>query len=124
MIEQLNQLPDNMVGFRASGDVTKKDFETVVQPSVKDLVDKTGILNYMLVLDTSVKDFSIGAWIQDAFMGLKNLTKWHRAAIVSDSEGIKKFTDIFSKIMPGEFKGFEHNDLQSAITWTSDTSQK
>lgn len=121
MIQRISSLPDTMVGFRAVGEVTKDDFDQIVIPAVKEIVEKTGQLNYMLVIDTSLQNFTAGAWIKDAILGIKNLTKWHRAAIVSDSEAIKKFTDFFSILIPGEFKGFDHESLQEAIDWTSST---
>src|SRR5688500_17982582 len=102
MLEFIEQLPDNMAGFKATGDVTKEDFTKVVMRKVQELVDRTGKLNYMLVLDTSLRNFTMGSWMEDALMGIKHITKWNRAAIVSDTEAIRKFTDLFSKIMPGE----------------------
>ena len=119
MITQINDLPTNMVGFRASGEVTKEDFEPVLK-QVEELVERTDKLNYLLVLDTSPKDFTAGAWLQDGLLGIKNLTKWNRAAIVSDSEEVIQFTDVFSKLMPGEFRGFHKSELQTAIDWTSE----
>lgn len=119
MIEQIKNLPDNMVGFRASGEVSKDDFE-IVHKKVEQLVDKTGKLNYMLFLDTPPSEFTVGAWWEDALLGIKNITKWNRAAIISDSETVDKFTTVFSKVMPGEFKVFQKNDLERAIDWTSE----
>ncbi len=119
MIQQITDLPENMVGFRASGEVTKDDFDIVLK-RVEEIVEKTGKLNYLLYLETSPANFTIGAWMKDGFLGVQNLTNWNRAAIVSDSEIVKKFTDVFSDIMPGEFKGFEMDDLQRAIDWTSE----
>ena len=119
MIQQITDLPENMVGFRASGEVTKDDFDIVIK-KVTDIVEKTGKLNYLLYLDTSPTNFTIGAWMKDGLLGIQNLTKWNRAAIVSDSDIVKKFTDVFSDIMPGEFKGFEMDDLLNAIDWTSE----
>lgn len=119
MITQIEDLPQNMVGFRATGEVTQEDFKPVIR-TVENLVEKTGKLNYLLVLDTSPKEFTAGAWLQDGLMGIKNLTKWNRAAIVTDSEPIIQFTDVFSKLMPGEFKGFRKDELQTAIDWTSE----
>jgi hypothetical protein len=119
MIQEIENLPANMVGFKATGQVTAEDFTNTVMPRVKELISREGELNYLLVLDTSIKNFTIGSWIEDALMGIKHLLKWKRAAIVSDSEGIRTFTGIFSKLMPGEFRGFEHKDLQQAIQWTS-----
>ncbi|WP_318642274.1 SpoIIAA family protein [Flavobacterium ardleyense] len=123
MIQQITDLPENMVGFRASGEVIKDDFDIVLQ-KVEEIVEKTGKLNYLLYLETSPANFTIGAWVKDGLLGVQNLTKWNRAAIVSDSEIVKKFTDVFSDIMPGEFRGFEMDDLQHAIDWTSEKIDK
>ncbi len=120
MITQIENLPSNLVGFKANGEVTENDFTEVVMPKVKELIEKTGKLNYLLVLDTSIKNFTMGAWMKDALMGIQHLTKWNRAAIVTDVEGIRTFTSIFSLALPGEFKGFEHKDLQTAVDWASE----
>lgn len=111
-----------MVGFRSSGEVTKDDFEPVFE-AVKRSVDKTGKLNYLLFLDNSPADFTIGAWLQDALLGLKNITKWNRAAIVTDSDAVIKFTDAFSVLMPGEFKGFHKADMNDAVDWVSEKTK-
>lgn len=34
MIEIMNDLPENVVGFRAMGKVTKEDYESVLMPAV------------------------------------------------------------------------------------------
>lgn len=118
MIQQINDVPANMVAFRADGEVTKDDFEMVKQEVAK-LVEKTDKLNYLLFLDNSPKDFTMGAWLQDALLGISNITKWNRAAIVSDSDAVIKFTDIFSKVMPGEFKGFTKLEYETAVSWVA-----
>lgn len=120
MIHYIPNLPANMVAFKAVNTITEEDFNEIVMPKVKELVDQTGKLNYMLVLETSITNFTLGAWFKDALMGIKHLTKWNRAAIVSDVDGIRIFTEIFSILIPGEFKGFEHKDLQKAIDWVSE----
>lgn len=119
MIEKIKGLPNNMVGFRTEGAVVKEDFDFVTK-EVTSLVDRTDKLNYLLFLDNSPKDFTFGAWIQDALLGIKNLTKWNRAAIVTDSETVITFTNIFSKLMPGEFKGFPKNEYELAVEWTAE----
>ena len=120
MIQPIEHLPPNVVGFRATGEVTEADFTDIVMPRVKELVEQTDRLNYILVLDTPISSFTFGAWFKDAVMGIRHLTKWNRAAIISDVKGIRTFTDIFSLLMPGEFRGFEHSDMDQAIDWTSE----
>ena len=123
MITQIENLPLNIVGFKAVGEITENDFTETVMPKVKALIDKTDQLNYLLVLDTSLKNFTVGAWLKDAMMGVKYLTKWNRAAIVSDEEAILNFTNFFSYLMPGEFKGFEHKNMQQAIDWVAEKNK-
>lgn len=117
MITLIPDVPENVAAFRASGEITKEDFETLVMPHVAAKVNTFNELNYLLLLDTDLDKFTVGAWMQDAFLGLKNLTKWNRAAIVTDKDAVKKFTDAFSVMMPGEFRGFGKEDLSSAIFW-------
>jgi hypothetical protein len=120
MITRIKELPDNMVGFLATDEVSAKDFIDVVMPEVEKFIEKKDKLNYMLVIKTDLAKFSTGAWFQDALMGVKTLTKWHRAAIVYDSQSIQNFTEVFSKIMIGEFKGFDKKDYDTAVKWTSE----
>jgi len=86
---------------------------------VAGLVKKTAKLNYLLFLDNSPKDFTIGAWFQDALLGINHITRWNRAAIISDIEAVITFTDGFSKVMPGEFRGYHKSEYQAAVDWVS-----
>jgi len=122
MIERLMNLPSNVVGFRATGNVTREDFEQVVMPEVERLIKKTGKLNYLLILDTPLKEFTFGAWMQDVLLGIKHLTQWNRAAIITDSSGVQHFTQVFSALMPGEFRGFDKLDIDVAVDWVSEKS--
>jgi hypothetical protein len=118
MIAELKDTPNTMVGFRATGEITKKDFDSIVLPAVHELVKRTDKLNYLLVLDTAIKNFTIGAWLKDAMLTLNNIGKWNRAAIVSDSDDIN--TEIFNKVVPGDYKTFTHDKLNEAILWAGE----
>lgn len=120
MIKELKDIPNTLVGFTITGEATREDFDAVVLPAVDELVKRIDKLNYLLVLDTQLKSFTIGAWLKDAMLTLNNTTKWNRAAIVSDPEGVILFTEIFNKVMPGEFKGFNHDQLDEAIRWAGE----
>lgn len=117
MITIIPESPENVAAFQATDEITKEDFENLVIPHVKAKVETFGELNYLLYLNTDLDKFTIGAWLQDAFLGIKNLAKWNRAAIVTDKEGVQKFTEMFSIIMPGEFKAFPKNQVENALQW-------
>ncbi len=123
MITLIPDVPENIVAFKASGEVTKDDFDNLVIPHVEALTNTFGELNYLFYIDTDLDNFSAGAWFQDAMLGLKNLIKWNRAAIVTDKKGVQYFTDVFSVVMPGEFKSFAKDNLQNAIFWCANGNE-
>lgn len=116
MIQKINT-PDNVAAFRAMGEVTKKDYEDVVIPAIDAMIQKHSEINFLLELDTDISNFTAGAWWEDMMLGLKNLGKWNKAAIVTDSDNIIKFTEVFSYIAPGEHKGFKKENLIDALMW-------
>jgi len=119
MIEILKDMPNNVAGFRAVGEVTKAHFTAVVMPVVDEVVKRTGELNYLMILDTSLKNWTAGAWFEDLWLGIKELTKWNRVAIVTDSEMINKFTDVISALVPGTFRGFPPEKTKEAVRWVA-----
>ena len=120
MFSIITDLPNTVVGVKATGTVDKDDFEKVLIPALQELSDRTGKINYLLLLETDISNFTFGAWIDDAKMGLKHLTKWHRVAIVTDQKGVEKFSNIFSFVVPGEYKGYPLSELTIAKKWVSE----
>lgn len=117
MITIIEDAPQNVAAFRADGEITKEDFDRTVFPHVEKKVETYNELNYLLYLNTDLDNFTAAAWFQDVLLGIKNLAKWNRAAIVTDKKGVQNFTDIFSVLMPGEFKSFPKEDLANALFW-------
>jgi hypothetical protein len=123
MIQTLKDTPNTMIGFVVAHEATKEDFDRVVLPAVYELVNRTDKLNYLFVLETPPKNFMIGGWMKEAMLELNNSNKWNRAAIVTDTEGVKSFTVLFNTEMPGEFKGFNQDELNEAIRWVGEQDE-
>ena len=119
MIEIIKGLSPGTAGFRAIEKVTKEDYEGVLMPEVNRISKAFPKINFLLILGTNVGNYSIGSWIDDALVGLKHLFKWHRVAIVSEQKMVKKITDIFGHLVPGEYKGF----LKKMLKWPKNGCQ-
>jgi SpoIIAA-like len=119
MIEKLEGIPGYVAGFIASGKVTKQDYGDLVVPEVDRLVKEHGHIHFILVIKTDVGNFTAGAWMKDALVGVKHLSKWKKMAIVSDQKGVEKITSIISPVMPGKTKGFPLSELEAAKAWVS-----
>ena len=121
MLQFINDLPDNVVGIHAIGEVTKDDFETVLIPKLDDLAKRQGEIHYILVLETEVQNFTLGAWWDDLKVGLKHFTKWKKIAIVTDQKAVEWFTsNVFKFIAPGQSKGFPLGQLDEAVKWVTE----
>ncbi len=119
MVSIITDLPSHVVGIRAAGIITHADFETVLKPALEDLQRRTGKLNYLLLLETPVSNFTAGAWIDDIVVGLKHFTHWNRIAVVTDEKFVEKFSNAFDFIVPGKSKGFTLSELAKAKEWVS-----
>jgi hypothetical protein len=115
----MNDLPPHVIGVRATGEVSKDDYKNVLLPALERFSKAHGHIHFLMLLETTVKNFTIGALLEDAKLGLKNFTRWHKIAIVSNEKGVKKLSDIFSFAVPGESKGFSVAELEQAIQWVA-----
>lgn len=120
MLQFIKDLEPHVVGIHAIGEVTKEDIETVLIPRIDDLVKRQGEINYLMVLETDVKNFTAGAWWGDLKVGLKNFTKWNKIAVVSDQKGVEWFSDAFRFFIPGKSKGFSLSELDEAVKWITE----
>lgn len=119
MIEIIEELPENVAAFKASGNISELDYDNVINPRVERVYKNFGKINYLLVLDTPLKNFSTGAWIKDVILGFVYFTEWRKIAIVSNGKGVKDFTNFFGKLIPGKTRGFLSDEVDAAKEWVS-----
>jgi hypothetical protein len=119
MLEHMNYLPSHVLGMHAVGDVTINDYQKALLPLLQEQVKKTGKINFLLVLETNIQNFTAGAWCGNVQMGLKFFMRWNRLAIVTDQKGVKEFSHLFKYIIPGQYKGYSLEQLDEAVKWVT-----
>jgi hypothetical protein len=119
MVTQISGLPQDSVGFKLTGHITKEDYDNVMLPAVKKVADTSPAINMMMLIDTDLSNFTVGAWMKDALLGIKNLTKFHRVALVADSNLVRSITAVANAIVPGEYRTFAMVEEAAAIAWIS-----
>jgi hypothetical protein len=124
MLRFIKDLPEHVIGIHAVGEVNKDDYEKVLVPRLDELVARQGEINYLLILETEIKNFTAGAWWDDLKLGLKHFTKWNKIAVVTDQKGVEWFSDLFRFFIPGKSKGFPLAKLNEAIDWISSKDEK
>ncbi|MFD2581755.1 STAS/SEC14 domain-containing protein [Pedobacter vanadiisoli] len=117
MLTEITGLPDHIFGVRATGEVTSDDIKSVLITGLKRTASRFKEIRYLLVLETDVKNFTAGAWVQDVKAGLQNFNRWKKIAVVSAEKGVEWFTDVFTLATPRKSKGFKPDELEEAKNW-------
>jgi hypothetical protein len=117
MISPMPNLPDNIAGFIATGQVTANDYETVLIPAIELKLKDHDKIRIIYQLDASFEDFSAGAMWDDMKMGLAHINCWEKIAVVTDLEWLVKTTHLLGFAMPCPVKVFSNGELVEATDW-------
>jgi len=85
-----------------------------------ELLKKNKRINFILILETDIKDFTPGAWCGNVKIGFKYFFKWNKVVVVSDQKGVRGFNDLFRYIIPGKYKSFPLDQIDKALRWVAE----
>jgi hypothetical protein len=117
MLERISDLPESVLGFRASGEITADDYRTVLEPALAKALEGGKKIRMLYVLGEDVTGFSPGAAWQDTKVGFGHVTEWEKVAVVTDKDWLRHSVDIFGYLIPGEIKGYSMAEEAEARTW-------
>ncbi|WP_435524233.1 STAS/SEC14 domain-containing protein [Chryseobacterium indoltheticum] len=118
MITILNDAPENVAAFNATGEFNYDDIDNLIIPHIQDKVSKFSELNYLLYLDTDHGNTEIPTILENTMIKINSVSICNRTAIVSDHQGIEKFTNAFNAFNTGKnLKSFAKDDVYSALYW-------
>jgi hypothetical protein len=123
MLQFIKDLPSHVAGVHATGEVRDEDFERVLVPLLDERINSYGRINFLLILDTNVSNFTAGALWKDLKLVLKHYRQWKKIAIVTDQKEVELFIDVFRFIIPGKSRFFPFNKLDEAVRWVSANNQ-
>jgi SpoIIAA-like len=117
MIEELHDLPEGVIGFEASGEISASDYRDVVLPALNGAF-AAGEVRFLIVID-SFKGMSGGALWEDLKVGIEHLRGWRRIAVVTDIEWVTHLTGLFGWMTPGQTKVFPLEKRDEATAWVA-----
>ncbi len=106
MITKMTDLPDNVLGFSASGKITAADYENVMTPAVEAVLARKEKVRFLYFLGPEFEEFEAGALWDDAKLGLKHYSGWDRVAVVTDVGWLRASMKVFSFAIPGHTRVF------------------
>lgn len=119
MIELLQDLPGNVVGFEAVGEVTSKDYTEVLDPAIRAAIAENGSISVMYVLGDRFTGYSGAAMWEDAVIGTEEFRHWQKIAVVTDTPWVSHSVHAFAWMMPARIKVFPVADKAAALEWVA-----
>lgn len=119
MIEPIEGLPSNVVGFKASGHVDAGDYQSVLDPAVSAALASNDKVRFLYVLGSDFDGYTGGAMWEDTKVGVGHWARWEKIALVTDNRLYHDAVKAFAWMFPGDLKVYPLADLDAAKEWVA-----
>jgi SpoIIAA-like len=121
MVETIADMPEGVIGLRASGKLTKEDYTGTLEPALKEAMD-SGEARVVFVIE-DYEGIEPSAAIEDIKTGLgvefAHRKDWKRLAVVTDIDWMAKAMHAFAWAMPGELRVYGMDEPEEAKSWAA-----
>lgn len=119
MLEKIVDLPPGIQGLKATGKITKEDYEGVFEPLVDEARRDGRRLRFLYDLGSEFEGFTPSAAWEDAKMGIRSMRLFDGCAIVSDIGWARESARLMRFLMPCPVQVFANSEHESAVEWLS-----
>jgi hypothetical protein len=116
-MERLSGLPAGVEGVKASGMLTKEDYQRVIEPLLDDARREGKHLRVLCELGSDFRGFTPGAAWEDVRIGFRSLRLLDGCALVTDIGWMKEATRASAFFMPFPLRDFALADREKAVAW-------
>ncbi|MEZ4333170.1 MAG: STAS/SEC14 domain-containing protein [Myxococcota bacterium] len=117
MIERLEGFPDDVLAFSCHGHVTRDDYLATLVPAVERALTTHDCMRIYYEVASDFEGIDPGAVLEDVKVGVENLRRWERGAVVTDVPWIGHAVSLFGFLMPGELRVFPPARREEARAW-------
>ncbi len=126
VVERVSDLPAGVLGFRASGKISRDEYVGMMEPIYATL-ERAEKLSIYFELAGDFDGLALGALWEDmkaaGSVGLKHRSAWQRMALVTDKDWIRHAAAAFGPLAPGELRLFDPDDTAQARAWVAEPLQ-
>lgn len=117
MLHLISDLPDDVVGVSAEGEVTDDDYEEVLVPAIEAAREVHDKIRLLYVLGEDFTGYEADAMWEDLKLGARTFTAYERIAVVTDAAWLTRSVKAFGWLMPGEVRVFGVEAIDDARAW-------
>ena len=117
MIEILKDVPAGIVAVRASGTLTREEYDEVVVPLLDEARREGRRLRCLCQVSSDYRGLTPGAAWEDVTLGLRSLRLFDGCAVVSDVRWVRETSRLARFLMPCPVRVFDEQDREDAAAW-------
>lgn len=115
-----DEFPDNVIAVNAIGVVSDKDYEEILLPAIKNRLQQYEKVSLLYVFGFEFKDFDVDAPWEDTVLGINNLSKIEKIAVVSNLKEIETGVKLFSIFIPCPVRFYNGQKFLEAKAWLTE----
>jgi len=117
MITILPESESNILGVRATAQLTDADYTDVWIPALEAIIDKYGKARAFLYMDAEFEGWEASALWDDAKFGLKHNDDFEKIAIVGGPGWVRWSIKLLIPFLKCQVKMFRDSELENAWDW-------
>ena len=121
MIEEIEGRPEGTLEFRISGSVTGGDYDEVLTPAIDRALEEHDRIRLLCQVGPDFERYSLGAAWDDMRLGLRHWSGFERMALATDVGWMATMVRALGFAMPCPIRVFEHDELDVARRWLSES---
>jgi hypothetical protein len=120
MVAVIPDTAPGTLGFVISGRLTRAEYRDVLLPPVRGAIARGEQIRILAVI-RDFRGLEPGALLEDlnaaAKLGFGHRSTWSRFAVVTDTDWVRRATELFGWLAPGEIRVFATAERADADAW-------
>ena len=120
MLKSIEGMPGDVVAVEAHGKVTGDDYDKMLIPLIEQKLLRYEKIRVLYVTGPDFSGFTAEAMWDDAKVGIRHITAFHKIAVVSNVSWVVNAVRVFSFLIPCPVRVFRNDALQEAKAWVTE----
>ena len=117
MYQEIEDLPDHVIGLKITGKITAQDYREHLIPLVEEKLKIHKRIDCLCLIEHRFPGVEPAAMWEDLRLGISNMNHWGRIALVTDLDWIENSINFFKIFWPGHLRQFDLDDYDRAKDW-------
>ncbi|MCP4381557.1 MAG: STAS/SEC14 domain-containing protein [Hyphomicrobiales bacterium] len=117
MFTPIEDLPNDVIGFLATGRITREDRKTVLEPIIGKALKQRDQLRLLYVVGSDFAGYEPSALLDDSVFGTRHFSDFERIAFLAEDGPYRRAADAMDGLIPASLKVMPVGSIERAKAW-------